>query len=394
MRFCLINGKRREDGISPVIATILLVALTIILVSIVGAAVMEFGNVMTQSKEVSLTMKTTGNAASPIEINVWGGKDLAELKEIYVCVAAPADTKIGTPDQAWTVFTPGQMIQIPFNENIAEGNYLVTLKGVFADGTEQVLVSQNMRLKATGIGLVEVSDKVSLAISAKPHSYTSRNITIYDKTYDYKEKENILYWKLEYGDGNLDIFTSNQNIYDYKYAPEAFEGKTYKEFTITYTVVYNDKTKTTVTTSVNAYNGSKLEEDPASLEYYLSPYKLEGWGGKLLLGDIDLRGVLSETMWKSNINAPYIQININRQTSTKKGGASVDSWIFETNGNSYSNNGYGYANGIWIENVSIYKIAFNNDTIPNPLTITIKLINNSGIVLPNQTTKIYFRDGS
>ncbi|RBQ24733.1 MAG: hypothetical protein ALMCE001_11300 [Methanocorpusculum sp. MCE] len=380
--------SRPEAAISPTIGVILLIFLTRVLIGAASLVFFGFADDITEAKQAYITAETTDNPTNPLVLRVWDIGDGTVLIDLVVSVNTPDGISIGTPTKISNVFYAGETIPIEFDNGFPKGSYLVTVTGEFADGTEQILFIRTMNLEAVGNEPVEVSDKVFLAIRAIPNAAKSRNITIYDQTADYTEIDHIVYWKLEYGDGHSDIFTLNKSIYTYRYATEAFDGQTYKAFTITYTAFYNDNTKTTVTSSVNAYNGTKLEEDPTSMVYYLKEYKLNGYNGLLLSGDIDLRGVLSETMWKSNVNRSFIQINIDNQsvTNLKKGGASVDSWIFETNGAPYSTHAYGYADNAWKERATLYRIAFNNDTIPNSLTITIKLINTTGIVLPSQTT--------
>ncbi|MDO5844151.1 MAG: type IV pilin [Methanocorpusculum sp.] len=63
---------RSDEGVSPVIATILIIALTVIMIAVAGAAFMGMSGGVNSAKIVALSGEA-GTAASPVYIDLLGG---------------------------------------------------------------------------------------------------------------------------------------------------------------------------------------------------------------------------------------------------------------------------------------------------------------------------------
>lgn len=196
----MIRKLKNEQAVSPVIGTILLVALTVVLIAIITAVVMGLAN-QPAAKEVGLTVEyRVNNATNPVDASdrlppgntplhpiltviVYGGKDVTDLRYLNVTVeGAEATVFYGTDNSKiyWyggfytNVQTPyrisssdiigkplnylslpvagplGYYIQSSDHSDEAKSawrnysNVLVTVTGTFSDGTSQVLLQKRM----------------------------------------------------------------------------------------------------------------------------------------------------------------------------------------------------------------------------------------------------------
>jgi flagellin-like protein len=186
--------RNREDAVSPVIGTILLVAITVILVAIIAAVVMGMTGNVAQPKNVGLTVEGTMNNPNPnawetlpyYVVHIYGGRDVTNLKYINISVEGSEQTMFWgdthgrgnneAPALTWEEYLgetdfeslpPEEKTQlendykdnylsqefgIPVSELVGTGLYyisypfnldgstkLVTVTGTFLDGSQSVL---------------------------------------------------------------------------------------------------------------------------------------------------------------------------------------------------------------------------------------------------------------
>lgn len=177
----------KDSGVSPVIGTILLVAITVVLVAIIAAVIMGMAGDVNSAKQVGITVDThevihtsdpfDSEVTMGLAVRVMGGKDVANLRSLTVSVEG-AHGKLpylgagGEPTSPSTIMkrsyesiSSSEVIGLPLYYLItpAPGEYegqtdyggdefgyypnaLVTVTGIFADGTEVVLYKKAMTI--------------------------------------------------------------------------------------------------------------------------------------------------------------------------------------------------------------------------------------------------------
>ncbi|WP_338095235.1 hypothetical protein [Methanorbis rubei] len=133
-----------EDAVSPTIAAILLVVITIVLVLIAGAVVMDSGE-QEDTKFVEIYMVPSGENA--FLVTVMGGYDadtLVSLNGYINGVMFDNNGFIGNPK-----------VGIPYLLKVfkssADGGALFTLVGTFEDGTVQMLYQRMVTVRGSGV---------------------------------------------------------------------------------------------------------------------------------------------------------------------------------------------------------------------------------------------------
>ncbi len=133
-----VNAKK-NDGVSPVIGTILLVAITVVLVAIISAVVMGMTNDIGSSKIVGVQV-TESQTADTLLVTITGGANAGELANISVY----ADSISGNYNGSTTV---KPTVGMPYNftfENATTGQNTISVVGQFTDGTNQSLYSSKV----------------------------------------------------------------------------------------------------------------------------------------------------------------------------------------------------------------------------------------------------------
>jgi flagellin-like protein len=164
--------SKRESAVSPVIGTILLVAITVVLVAIVAAVVMGMSGDVGKAKSIGLTVEGvrqpifTGTEDEPhpyYVVRIYGGSDVANLKYLNLSVeGTPGAAFVGTTRDLseginMDLFTEAGYPEghpIPTSDLVGLGlRYLpfgsiepgvptlITVTGTFSDGSEQILYS-------------------------------------------------------------------------------------------------------------------------------------------------------------------------------------------------------------------------------------------------------------
>ena len=131
-----VYKKRDEDAVSPVIATILMVAITVILAAIIAAFV--FG--MTDTMQSNYVVSATASQISDTEIQAiyYGGSDSQYVESIILTVT----------NETGTIFTNtldnppiGSVLSV---DGEFAGQDTVILVGNFTDGKQQIILNSRL----------------------------------------------------------------------------------------------------------------------------------------------------------------------------------------------------------------------------------------------------------
>ena len=120
--------RQNEEGVSPVIGVILMVAITVILAAIIGAFVMGMAGNISKNHQVGFIAHRLN--ATAVQITNIGGQDVASLTGVDV-LTTPAGTQL-IPATGLTV---GSSILMGVTSPAS-----VTVTGTFSDGSKQVLL--------------------------------------------------------------------------------------------------------------------------------------------------------------------------------------------------------------------------------------------------------------
>ncbi|WP_338095251.1 PKD domain-containing protein [Methanorbis rubei] len=243
------------------IGTILLVAITVVLVAIAGAMVLGFGDAVSGGKIIGVVPHTTGDDAKPLQLTFWG-EDLVKMKGVQVAVATAEGVRIGSPVDNKTVFSDGVPVLIEFDESFAEGEYPMAITATFDDKTEQVIYTGKIRIGAIGKYLPEAKNRATPVIVIDNYK-TIKDTKIAELRAIVLETEKnepykIIEYRWDFGDGNSSRNSVNNTIHQY--------AKKAGNYTVTLEIVYDDMTKNTANTTI-------IFEDGDSIETYLSDFK-------------------------------------------------------------------------------------------------------------------------
>ncbi|WP_342772078.1 MULTISPECIES: type IV pilin N-terminal domain-containing protein [unclassified Methanoculleus] len=147
----MLNFKQNEEAVSPVIGTILMVAITVILAAVIAAFVFGMSGNMGTTKTVAATASQNGD---DIVVNYKGGADASTLNYLkitvgddlstqycYVSNTSPFKVKKETSltDLNLTALLPvGETVVFVDNGTTSRDHVLAV--GYFLDGTEQVVL--------------------------------------------------------------------------------------------------------------------------------------------------------------------------------------------------------------------------------------------------------------
>ena len=123
---------KKNDGVSPVIGTILLVAITVVLVAIIAAVVMGMTGDVGTSHIVGIKAQDAQNSSGNISITFLSGST-AGLTNLTVFNSTGAES-YASPDSSGT-YTIGKS----YLANVGTGQQKVTIVGVFSDGNQTLL---------------------------------------------------------------------------------------------------------------------------------------------------------------------------------------------------------------------------------------------------------------
>ncbi|MDV0442455.1 archaellin/type IV pilin N-terminal domain-containing protein [Methanorbis furvi] len=139
------SGTQNEDAVSPTIATILLIAIAVVLVVIVTGVVMgAIGGEQEDTKFVEIYMVPSGENA--FLLTVMGGYDADTLVSLNAYI-----TGVTFEDNG---FINNTQVGIPYLLKVSgsstNGNALFTLVGTFEDGTVQMLYQRMVTVRGSG----------------------------------------------------------------------------------------------------------------------------------------------------------------------------------------------------------------------------------------------------
>ena len=136
---------RKDDAVSPVIATILLVAVVVVLVAVISATVLPMaGNIQTvKSASAVVTLNDAGTL--PIATLV-GGADAGSVEKLAVYVS-------GTRDAVISAVKP--VVGKPYSSKLpglgAVGKQTVSIVAEFDDGTVQTLYTGSLVFRGSAV---------------------------------------------------------------------------------------------------------------------------------------------------------------------------------------------------------------------------------------------------
>jgi flagellin-like protein len=141
---------QNDDGVSPVIGTILLVAITVVLVAIVAAVVMGMVGQVSSTKDVGVTVQPwSDDKGHGVTVLLYGGNDVSNLKTLNVSVDG-AELILPLPPATSSQPQVGQVYKFNVSELTTDlTNKLVVVTGNFTDGTTSVLAQTTLTIPKT-----------------------------------------------------------------------------------------------------------------------------------------------------------------------------------------------------------------------------------------------------
>ncbi len=137
--------QKKENAVSPAIATVLLVLMTVLLAAVIAAVVL--GMTGDQTDYVVGLTADPAQSGGNVTVTLYGGKDLPNLVKAEVIDAGSARGEFVT---VWEGAAGTALAGVPLvaesvarpEEDRAEYATRILTKGTFADGTEQVLLER------------------------------------------------------------------------------------------------------------------------------------------------------------------------------------------------------------------------------------------------------------
>lgn len=120
---------RNEEGVSPVIGVILMVAITVILAAVIAVFVFGLAGDLESSAQKEVTLTTGTSSDGEVLVTIFAGKDVSSLNKL---TANPTGDEDSTSTTSIAIGTT-------WNTGFTSSAVPVTVVGTFNDGTEQVL---------------------------------------------------------------------------------------------------------------------------------------------------------------------------------------------------------------------------------------------------------------
>ena len=118
---------KKNDGVSPVIGTILLVAITVVLVAIISAVVMGMAGDVGNAHVVGVKVTQNATVSGDILVTITGG-DASQLSKIYVYNGSVI---VGAP-----LASPIVGVPYPFHPGVGPAS--LSIVGLFSDGNQTI----------------------------------------------------------------------------------------------------------------------------------------------------------------------------------------------------------------------------------------------------------------
>ncbi len=128
--------RKDEKAVSPVIATILMVAITIILAAVIASFVYGYTSSLERTKQISATANLVGKGGtSQIVVTYQGGPDQDQVNTLKVYAYKKDGTAIGNATLSTTV---GSTVSITTTESKGKNHVIVI--ATFDDGSSQTVL--------------------------------------------------------------------------------------------------------------------------------------------------------------------------------------------------------------------------------------------------------------
>ena len=121
-------STKKNDGVSPVIGTILLVAITVVLVAIIAAVVMGMTGNVGNAHVVGVTVGQDSSQTGGILVTITGGADANQLSKIYVYNGT--NTTVGNQTSP--------VVGVPYAFVPGVGQASISIIGTFPDGNQTI----------------------------------------------------------------------------------------------------------------------------------------------------------------------------------------------------------------------------------------------------------------
>ena len=126
--------NRNEEGVSPVIGVILMVAITVILAAVIAAFVFQMPSTLNKTHLVSVTASQVNS--EDIAITYQGGPDHASLETMNITITNTAD-----PEEIDTNSTDNPSVGFTYKSDIGtNGKDHIIVVATFTDNTQQVIL--------------------------------------------------------------------------------------------------------------------------------------------------------------------------------------------------------------------------------------------------------------
>ncbi|MBE6506892.1 MAG: type IV pilin [Methanocorpusculum parvum] len=134
-----------DDAVSPVIATLLLVAVVVVLVSMISAVIFPMAGNLDLGKSASAVVRLNDAGTLPV-VSVMGGKDAERVTFLTVYVS-------GTRDAVISAENP--LVGKPYSSKLsglgAVGRQTVSVVAAFDDGSVQTLYTGTLVFQGTPV---------------------------------------------------------------------------------------------------------------------------------------------------------------------------------------------------------------------------------------------------
>ena len=130
---------KKNDGVSPVIGTILLVAITVVLVAIISAVVMGMTNDIGSSKIVGIQVSDNlSDTTGGILVTITGGSNANDVTNLTVYNGS---TPLHNQSAA-----PMNVVGVPYAFTTGAGLASISVVANFTDGTQQSVYTGSLNI--------------------------------------------------------------------------------------------------------------------------------------------------------------------------------------------------------------------------------------------------------
>ena len=132
----------RDNAVSPVIGSILLVAITVIIAAVIAAFVFGMTGDIQQTRVVAITSDISQNdaPAKVVVITNHGGKDASSLVNVEIQIEGTDCVDPGTSNPSTTDFAQNVGFSMRCEGTSPGEREHLVITGIFIDGTRQVLL--------------------------------------------------------------------------------------------------------------------------------------------------------------------------------------------------------------------------------------------------------------